>query len=101
MERNTRMSYIIQQAIGSVYSSQGDASARNGVLFRRPWTSGEKCWREHPDVALSYNNIGSVYDSQGDYAHAMEYHQKALGIRIKVFGERNTQMSPESYNNIG
>ena len=40
-----------------------------------------------PNVARSYNNIGLVYDSQGDYAHALEYFQKALDIRRKVYGE--------------
>ncbi len=28
----------------------------------------------NPDTAISYNNIGLVYCSQGDYNKALEYH---------------------------
>ncbi|MEE1092130.1 MAG: tetratricopeptide repeat protein, partial [Prevotella sp.] len=41
---------------------------------------------EHPDVALSYNNIGEVYHSQGDFQKALEYHNKALEIYKKTIG---------------
>ena len=41
----------------------------------------------HPDVATSYNNIGAVYDSQGNYPAALEYYSKALDIRLEVFDE--------------
>jgi preprotein translocase subunit SecA/nephrocystin-3 len=40
----------------------------------------------HPDVAISYFNIGSIYDDLFDYAKALENHQKALAIREKVLG---------------
>ena len=54
----------------------------------------------HPDVATSYNNIGSVYDSQGDYARALEYHQQSLAILKQVYGESHPDVAT-SYNNIG
>ena len=38
----------------------------------------------HPIVATSYNNIGSIFDKQGDYAHALEYYQKTLGRKFEV-----------------
>jgi len=38
-------------------------------------------------VAASYSNIGNVYNSQGQYEQALEYHQKALEIFIKVSGQ--------------
>ena len=41
---------------------------------------------KHPDTATSYNNIGSIYYNQGDYAKALEYYQKALEIFEKVLG---------------
>ena len=54
----------------------------------------------HPGMALSYNNIGFIYDSLGNYDRALEYYTKALAIRKRVFGEDypDTAMS---YNNIG
>jgi len=53
-----------------------------------------------PNVARSYNNIGLVYDSQGDNAHAMEYLQKALNIWRKVYRENHPAVAT-SYHNIG
>jgi tetratricopeptide (TPR) repeat protein len=41
---------------------------------------------EHPDTASSYNNIGWVYYSLGEYDMAFEYFIKALTIDEKVFG---------------
>jgi tetratricopeptide (TPR) repeat protein len=46
---------------------------------------------EHPDVASSYNNIGGVYDSKGEYALALEYYQKALDILTKVYGAEHPE----------
>ncbi len=57
---------------------------------------GEKC--EH--VATSYNNIGSVYSSQGDYPKALEMHQKSLGIWLDVLGANHPDVAT-SYNNQG
>ena len=51
-------------------------------------------------VATSYNNIGSVYNSQGDYANALGYHLKALAIWEKVVGTEHPSVAT-SYNNIG
>ena len=54
----------------------------------------------HPDVAISYNNIGRIYDAQGDYARALEYHQRALAIRKQFFGESHPDIAT-SFFNIG
>ncbi|MBQ3244583.1 MAG: DUF2225 domain-containing protein, partial [Bacteroidaceae bacterium] len=55
---------------------------------------------KHPDVATIYNNIGSVYSSQGNYSQALEYYNKALEIRLVVFGEQHSNVAT-CYNNIG
>ena len=60
----------------------------------------EQFGASHPDVATSYNNIGSVYSSQGDYAQALENHNKALEIYLSVFGDKHPNVAT-SYNNIG
>ena len=57
---------------------------------------GEKC--EH--VATSYNNMGSVYDSQGNYPKALEMLQKALAIQLEVLGANHPSVAT-SYNNMG
>ena len=51
-------------------------------------------------VAKCYNNIGLIYDSQGDYACALDYYAKALEIQKKVFGEEHPAVAI-SYDNIG
>ena len=54
----------------------------------------------HPDVATSYNNMGGVYDSQGDYAKALEMYQQSLKIRLAIFGETHPAVAT-IYSNIG
>ena len=34
----------------------------------------------HSDLAMSYNNIGNVYDSMGDYSKAHSYYKRAIDI---------------------
>ena len=55
---------------------------------------------ESGEAATSYNNIGFVYDAQGNYTKALECHNKALAIRLKVLGENHPDTAT-SYNNIG
>ena len=56
--------------------------------------------KEHADTARSYNDIGVVYDDQGNYIKALEYHGKAMDIRERVLGSDHHDTS-SSYNNIG
>ena len=51
-------------------------------------------------IALSYNNIGSVYSNKGDYDKALEFFNKALAIWKAKLGEEHTDVAT-SYNNIG
>jgi tetratricopeptide (TPR) repeat protein len=54
---------------------------------------------EHPDTAMSYNDIGFVYNLKDEYNQALEYYIKALNIREKILGKH--QDTALSYNNIG
>ena len=54
----------------------------------------------HPDVAMSYNNIGLVYDAMGDYSKALDYYEKSLRIMLSVLGENHPDVAT-IYNNIG
>jgi class 3 adenylate cyclase len=49
-------------------------------------------------IASSYNNIGLVYDSQGNLSEALKYHLASLKIR-EAIGDKYGIAS--SYNNIG
>lgn len=55
---------------------------------------------QNETTAMSYNNIGAIYDDLGDYDKALEFHNKALEIRKDVL-EENHPDTAASYNNIG
>ena len=38
-------------------------------------------------MAASYNNIGNVYHSPGEYEEAKEYYQKDLDITVRLVGD--------------
>jgi tetratricopeptide (TPR) repeat protein len=40
---------------------------------------------KHPDIDKSSNNIGSIYDSKGDYDQALDYFTKLLEIKKKAY----------------
>ena len=54
-----------------------------------------------PDIALSYDNIGSVFRSQGDYSSALKYHLKSLDMLLKIYGDSPHSDIAVLYNNIG
>ncbi|MDZ4723273.1 MAG: tetratricopeptide repeat protein, partial [candidate division Zixibacteria bacterium] len=41
---------------------------------------------DHPDVALSLNNLAFLYNTQGQYALAEPLYKRALEIREKALG---------------
>ncbi len=55
---------------------------------------------EHPDVGLSYNNMGSVLEQQGQHEEAMEMYEKSLAINIRALGPEHPNVGI-SYNNMG
>ena len=54
---------------------------------------------DHPDTAITYNNIAGVYKNQGNYVLALEWYFKALNIREKVL-RSDHPATAETYNNI-
>ena len=51
-------------------------------------------------MATSYNNIGQVWHSKGEYDKALEYYEKGLAIYLKTLGGEHPDVAT-SYNNIG
>ena len=56
----------------------------------------------HPYIATSYNNLGTIYNNQGNYDSAIEYHAKALEILSKTH-KKNLNYSDivNCHNNLG
>ena len=69
------------------------------IYLRQIALSEELYGKDSTDTAISYNNIGLVYDNKGDYDKALEYYSKALNIKEKVLGKEHPSTAT-SYNNI-
>jgi tetratricopeptide (TPR) repeat protein len=51
------------------------------------------------DVAATMNNLGIVYRKLGKFKEALEYYEKSLGIKIKVFnGQDHTDVAVSKLN---
>ena len=63
-------------------------------LHKRSLAIWEKALgKEHPDVALSLNNLAALYDSQGKYAEAEPLHKRSLAIKEKVLGKEHPDVA--------
>jgi tetratricopeptide (TPR) repeat protein len=38
----------------------------------------------HRDIAMTYNNLGTLYEDRQDFSKALEYYQKSLEINHKI-----------------
>ncbi|MEZ4707298.1 MAG: tetratricopeptide repeat-containing protein [Caldilineaceae bacterium] len=55
---------------------------------------------QHPDTALSLNNLGFLLQATGDYTGALPYLHRALAIRQAVLGGQHLDTA-NSFNNLG
>ena len=49
-------------------------------------------------LANNFNALGGCYADKGDYDLAIEYHQKTINIRKKIYGEKHSYVSRGIYN---
>ena len=52
----------------------------------------------HPDYAVSLNNLGVLYSDMGDYAKAETYYLEALRIKKSVLGENHPGYAASLFN---
>ena len=55
---------------------------------------------EHPEVAMSYNNLGNLLRKLGEHEQARDFYEKSLKIKLTIFGEESSEVAG-SYNNLG
>ena len=60
----------------------------------------ERWGENHPEVAIGYSNMGSVYEEQGEYEKAKGLYEKSLRIRERVLGEGHPDTA-RSYSKMG
>ena len=69
-------------------------------LYERALAIREKALGpEHPDVAMSLNNLAALYRNQGAYAKAEPLYERALAIREKALGPEHPDVAT-SLNNL-
>ena len=69
-----------------LYDDQG-RYADAEPLYKRSLAIREKALGpDHPDVALSLNNLAELYHAQGRYADAEPLYKRSLAIREKALG---------------
>jgi tetratricopeptide (TPR) repeat protein len=90
-----------------IYSQLGSAKYNQGeyqeaiVFYEKSLEIDQKTLpSNHPDLGVSYHNIGLVYESMGDYSNALSSHEKALEIRQKSLPPNHPDLA-SSYNNTG
>ena len=55
----------------------------------------------HPEIALSYNNLGYNLNAQGKYREAEPLYRKALDICHKILGELHPEIVPPQVSPLG
>ncbi|MEH2320876.1 tetratricopeptide repeat protein, partial [Nostoc sp.] len=91
-----------------IWAFLGNARFYNGQgLYEKaaPWfrqcleITKKRLGEEHPDVALSLNNLAYLYDSQGRYSEAEPIYIQALALTRKLLGEEHPDVAL-SLNNL-
>ena len=82
-----------------LYDNQG-RYAEAEPLYKRALAIREKALGpDHPDVALSLNNLAFLYDKQGRYADAEPLYKRSLAISEKALGPDHPDVAT-SLNNL-
>ena len=55
--------------------------------------------KDHPETAVTYNNIAGVYKAKGEYDRALVYYLKALEVKETKLGKDHPDTAT-TYNNI-
>ncbi len=68
-------------------------------LYRRSLEIKEKVLGpDHPDVAISLNNLAALYEKQGKYVEAEPLHKRSLEIREKALGRDHPDVANSLHN---
>ncbi|MFK7904680.1 MAG: CHAT domain-containing protein, partial [Chitinophagales bacterium] len=85
--------------LGFAYGSIGDHDQQLLYYQKAGSNALEAGGEEHGDVGNNFNNLGYYYQNiKEDYPKAMDYHQKALHINKKNFGDQSYQVALGYFN---
>ncbi|CAF0895713.1 unnamed protein product [Adineta steineri] len=88
------------QQLGSIKANQGKYQEALTFYEQSLAIYQKKFPSNHPDLAISHNNIGLVHVAMGDYPKALSYYEKALEIKQQSLPSNHPSLA-SSYNNIG
>mmetsp|Transcript_12359 Transcript_12359/g.10660 ORF Transcript_12359/g.10660 Transcript_12359/m.10660 type:complete len:124 (+) Transcript_12359:106-477(+) len=67
-------------------------------IFERLLTVQKETLDDDPLIAETFNSIGLAYDGLGKYDKAIEYHKRALDIRIMLLGSQHLTVGISHHN---
>ena len=73
--------------LGSVNFDLGDHEQALACFEGTRRIEEAKLGEDHPETAVTYSNIASVYHAQGEYEQALAWHNKALAITEAKLGK--------------
>jgi tetratricopeptide (TPR) repeat protein len=85
--------------LGRFYEGQGAYSRAEPWREQCLITARGRLGEEHPDVALSLNNLALLYSAQGRYTEAEPLYLQALELRKRLLGEEHPHVAL-SLNNL-
>ena len=96
---NNRIAYLNNQ-VGIYFSFFGNFIQAKPFYERALAIREQVLGAEHPDTALSLNNLGYLLRAMGDLARARPYYERALAIHEQVLGSEHPDTAT-SLNNMG
>jgi len=90
----------LMNTMGSVYKGLGLYDAALGLLEKALDTRTKALGPDHPDVATTLSDLGTVVWRKGDFMKAEDLQRQALAIRERKFGPDSVEAS-NSLHNLG
>jgi tetratricopeptide (TPR) repeat protein len=85
--------------LGRFYEGQGAYGQAEPWRQQCVTVARHRLGDDHPDVAISLNNLAALYDLQGRYGEAEPLYQQALALRQQLLGDEHPDVA-SSLNNL-
>jgi eukaryotic-like serine/threonine-protein kinase len=87
-------------ARGRILSQQAEYEEATAAYDQALRIESDALGANHPRIADSWSNLGSLAEQMGDHDAAIDYHQRALALRESMLGAHHPKVA-ESLNNLG
>jgi serine/threonine protein kinase/Tfp pilus assembly protein PilF len=83
----------LRTTLGNVYSDLGQYTNAVAILREALAIRKRLHGENHPEVAMSYSDLGETFYREGNWAEAEEMHRAALGVRKNLYGEEHPDVA--------